>query len=48
VIFYIINDDILTTAKEQPRMLMTVSGEAGKGKIKTEFDLQTGVSQLNR
>ncbi len=34
---------------KQPRMIMTVSGEAGaKEKIKTQFDLQTGVSQRLR
>jgi prepilin-type N-terminal cleavage/methylation domain-containing protein len=47
--FYIIGAesyDVLTT---QPRMVMTVSGEAGtKEKLKTTFDLQTGISQLTR
>jgi len=33
---------------KQPRLIMTVSGKAGKGKISTEFDLQTSISQINR
>lgn len=46
VTFYILN---VGEAGKQPRMLMTVNGEAGtKEKIKTTFDLQTGVSQINR
>jgi len=44
--FYILNTN---TVGKQPRMIMTVSGEAGtKEKIKTQFDLQTGVSQITR
>lgn len=36
-------------SRTQPRMIMTVSGEAGsKDKTKTKFDLQTGVSQVSR
>jgi prepilin-type N-terminal cleavage/methylation domain-containing protein len=46
VTFYILN---VGEIGKQPRMLMTVSGEAGtKEKIKTQFDLQTGVSQIVR
>jgi prepilin-type N-terminal cleavage/methylation domain-containing protein len=44
--FYILNVNV---SGKQPRMLMTVNGEAGtKERIKTTFDLQTGVSQINR
>ena len=44
--FYILNTG---GGNKQPRMIMTLSGEAGsKEKIKTMFDLQTGVSQMNR
>lgn len=46
VIFYVLNTDNLL---KQPKMLMTLSGEAGdKEKIKTSFDLQTSVSQRIR
>ncbi|MFA7252447.1 MAG: type II secretion system protein [Candidatus Paceibacterota bacterium] len=42
--FYVINGTGL-----QPRVVITLSGEAGKkDKIKTEFDLQTSVSQRVR
>lgn len=47
--FYILGVESPDVLNTQPRMLMTVSGEAGtKEKIKTTFDLQTGVSQINR
>lgn len=47
--FYILNVENTDNTDTQPRMIMTVSGEAGtKEKIKTQFDLQTGVSQINR
>jgi len=46
-VFYVIGTNPLDGL--QPRMIMTVSGEAGnKEKIKTEFDLQTSVSQRIR
>jgi prepilin-type N-terminal cleavage/methylation domain-containing protein len=46
VIFYILG---VGEAGKQPRMIMTISGEAGtKEKIKTTFDLQTSVSQRKR
>lgn len=49
VVFYVLNVGDTATHK-QPRMIMTIKGEAGgtKAKIKTEFDLQTSVSQMNR
>jgi len=51
--FYILGEIDSTlpagNGRTQPRMIMTVSGEAGsKEKIKTQFDLQTGVSQITR
>lgn len=47
--FYILGVEDPDLKSTQPRMLMTVRGEAGsKEKIKTTFDLQTGVSQINR
>jgi prepilin-type N-terminal cleavage/methylation domain-containing protein len=33
---------------KQPRMILTLSGKAGKDKIATTFDLQTGISQRTR
>jgi prepilin-type N-terminal cleavage/methylation domain-containing protein len=46
VVFYVLNTE---DDEKQPRMIMTLSGEAGtKEKIKTAFDLQTGVSQRIR
>lgn len=50
--FYVIGVDYSAGAvpgKTQPRMIITLTGEAGtKEKIKTEFDLQTTVSQRAR
>jgi prepilin-type N-terminal cleavage/methylation domain-containing protein len=48
--FYVLNDNPLTPDdKEQPRMVITLEGEAGsKDKLKTTFNLQTGVSQRIR
>ena len=48
--FYVLNDDLTTPLIEQPRMIITLTGEAGwaKDKIKTDFDLQTSVSQRVR
>jgi prepilin-type N-terminal cleavage/methylation domain-containing protein len=47
--FYVLNDDPNTTEKEQPRMVITLQGEAGsKAKLKTTFNLQTSVSQRIR
>ena len=44
--FYVLNANDNT---KQPRMIMTLTGEAGvKDKIKTDFDLQTSVSQRVR
>ncbi len=44
--FYVLNSAGITN---QPKMIMTIKGEAGvKDKIKTEFDLQTSVSQRKR
>ncbi len=46
VTFYVLGAQ---DANLQPRMLMTITGHAGnKDKIRTEFDLQTGVSQIAR
>jgi len=47
VTFYVLGSDDIT---KQPRMVITVSGEAGgnKDKIKTAFDLQTSISQRIR
>lgn len=37
------------SVKTQPRMIVTINGEAGaKAKIRTKFDLQTSVNQINR
>jgi len=37
------------TLRTQPRMIITISGEAGsKEKIRTSFDLQTSLSQVSR
>jgi len=47
--FYVIGAKIEPASKTQPRVVITLSGEAGtKDKIKTEFDLQTSVSQRTR
>lgn len=48
--FYVLNDNPSTAGfKEQPRMIMTLTGEAGtKDKTKTTFDLQTSISQRVR
>ena len=45
--FYVLNDDPSTQIVEQPRAIITVSGEAGS-RVKTDFDLQTSVSQRTR
>ena len=46
VVFYVLG---VGDETKQPRMIMTISGEAGtKEKIKTTFDLQTSVSQITR
>ena len=49
--FYVLNVEYPTdNVNTQPRMIMTLTGEAGgnKDKIKTDFDLQTSVSQRIR
>lgn len=47
--FYVLGANPGEKDTKQPRMIMTVMGEAGsKDKIKTNFDLQTGVSQRLR
>jgi len=47
--FWVISSSDNPLDKYQPRMVITLSGEAGsKDKIKTTFDLQTGVSQRVR
>lgn len=47
--FYLISGIGSNGQKLQPRVVITVSGEAGvKEKIKTTFDLQTSVSQRSR
>ena len=50
VVFYIFNDNLLTTTTvEQPKMIMIITGEAGsKEKTITQFDLQTTISQRIR
>lgn len=46
--FYVIGTGV-SSPKTQPRMILTLTGTAGKKeKIKTSFDLQTGVSQRAR
>ncbi len=51
--FYVTGVDNSTNAigagKTQPRVIITISGEAGsKIKTKTQFDLQTSISQVSR
>lgn len=47
--FYVLNVEDHDDPETQPKMIMTVKGEAGKkDKIRTEFDLQTSVSQRIR
>jgi len=50
--FYILGNGLDNNGlKQQPRMIMTISGIAGstnKSKLQTTFDLQTGVSQITR
>lgn len=46
--FYVVGTGV-SSPKTQPRMILTLTGTAGKKeKIKTSFDLQTGVSQRAR
>lgn len=47
--FYVLNDDSSTPEREQPRAIITISGQAGsKAKLITDFDLQTSISQRMR
>jgi len=49
--FYVLNNDVATPAKEQPRAIITVTGKAGptsKPQLQTDFNLQTSVSQRQR
>ena len=53
VTFYILgvqnSGNLAGSGKTQPRMIMTVKGRAGsKDKTRTEFNLQTSVSQIQR
>ncbi len=44
--FYVLKSNTVGTEKKQPRMVITLQGEAGeKTKLKTTFNLQTGISQ---
>jgi prepilin-type N-terminal cleavage/methylation domain-containing protein len=45
-VFYVLGTNPLEL--KQPRMILTLSGKAGKDKIATTFDLQTSISQRTR